>query len=79
MNNIEYEQTLCIGISFFAGFLFSPINGSILFFILFCLFYEFLAYYVYKYLNFDWCFMNRLSYFCAYFLGWLIGRYVKNL
>lgn len=75
---MDYQQPFFLGMSFFAGFLFSPIDGSILFFLFFCLIYEIVAYCVYKYFNFDWCFITRASYLCAYFLGWLIGRYVKS-
>lgn len=52
----------------------ASINNSILYFLLSFIVFEIIFYFLCKWKTILWDVKTRFGLFCAYFLGWLIGR-----
>ena len=59
---------------FFIGIMTAGVSHSLLYFIILFLIYEIIIYCLFRWKGVYWDVKLRFGLFCAYFLGWLIGR-----
>lgn len=76
--NNQINPFLYISSLFFLGILFSGIYNSLAFIIIFFIIYGGISYILCRYFNVYWDVGLQLALFCAYFLGWLIGRTISG-
>ena len=76
--NSSIDPFMYLATTFFLGILFSGVNNNLAFIFIFFIIYGIFLYYLCSVYNVIFYVGMQLALFCAYFLGWLIGRNISD-